>query len=254
MWDQVSSEWDVYRMRARAQWPAIPADRIDATGGDRAGLVALLERYGQRTHEDAESEVDAWAQTADGRATVEGERNDSGAPGAGAAPGSMEGNAPQTNPSLSPVGDRPGAGEGAAHESQAGGQPRAWSEGVDDSAAASGAYRQESDLRAAIADGTADWGEVRDRLQMRWRQFADIDLGVIEGGRDAILTVLQGRLGYAQANAEADLDMVLAGKVIVPRDVADEEHHTGSSGPVLPSGERATAETAHRTEGSEPRL
>src|SRR5688572_1387042 len=76
------------------------------------------------------------------------------------------------------------------------------------------------------------WAEQKERLQMRWPALTDADLESTGGEREALLGLLEGRLGYAVGNAEGDLDEILAGEVVVPRDVADEDTHTGTSGPV----------------------
>lgn len=80
-----------------------------------------------------------------------------------------------------------------------------------------------------------DWNETKLRLQQRWPGLPADDLEASQGNRDALLALLQGRLGYARPNAEQDLDEILEGASIVPEDVADERTHTGTSGPVGPT-------------------
>ncbi|MGE0227660.1 MAG: hypothetical protein AB7I38_13320 [Dehalococcoidia bacterium] len=79
-----------------------------------------------------------------------------------------------------------------------------------------------------------DWDEVRLRLERRWPGLEREEIEASHGNREAILALLQGRLGYARANAEEDLDEVLGGESVVPEDIADERTHTGTSEPVGP--------------------
>lgn len=81
---------------------------------------------------------------------------------------------------------------------------------------------------------TRDWDETKIRLRRRWPALSEDELEASQGERDALLGLLQGRLGYARANAEQDLDEILEGGSVVPEDVADERTHTGTSGPVGP--------------------
>ena len=82
---------------------------------------------------------------------------------------------------------------------------------------------------------TRNWTETKRRLQLRWPGLPEEDLDASNGERSALLALLQGRLGYARSNAEQDLDEVLAGETIVPRDIADAESHTGTSASVGPA-------------------
>lgn len=79
-----------------------------------------------------------------------------------------------------------------------------------------------------------DWDETKRRLQRRWPGLTAEEIDESHGDRDALLALLEGRLGYARANAEGDLDEILSGESVVPEDVADEATHTGTSGPVGP--------------------
>src|SRR5688572_27004960 len=101
------------------------------------------------------------------------------------------------------------------------------------------------------------WAEQRRRLQLRWPALTEEDLDSTGGDREALIGLLQARLGYAVGNAEGDLDEILAGETVVPRDVADEDTHTGTSGPVgngnVPSGasgERLAQSNAPNSEAS----
>jgi hypothetical protein len=79
-----------------------------------------------------------------------------------------------------------------------------------------------------------DWEETKRRLHMRWPALPEEELDAAQGVREAIVALLQGRLGYARPNAEQDVAEILEGKTIVPEDVADANTHTGTSGPVGP--------------------
>jgi len=91
---------------------------------------------------------------------------------------------------------------------------------------------------------TRDWLATKERLQQRWPGLQEEDLDASQGERAALIALLQGRLGYARPNAEQDLDEILAGEVIVPADVADEDTHTGTSGPV--SAPASTSSASNR--------
>ncbi len=91
------------------------------------------------------------------------------------------------------------------------------------------------------------WEETKVRLQQRWPGLPEDAVEDSHGEREALLALLQGRLGYARANAEEDLDEILGGRSIVPEDVADEDTHTGTSGPVGPMSD-ATDFTRRRNQ------
>lgn len=76
-----------------------------------------------------------------------------------------------------------------------------------------------------------EWDDTKARLLLRWPALTADDIDATEGDAEALVGLLEHRLGYAHENAVSDVDLVLGGKLYVP-DVADERHHTGSSGPV----------------------
>lgn len=84
---------------------------------------------------------------------------------------------------------------------------------------------------------TRDWSYTKRRIRERWPGLGDEEIEASNGDRDALIALLQGRLGYAKENAEQDVAEILGGEVIVPEDVADEQVHTGTSGPVGPVSE-----------------
>jgi hypothetical protein len=84
-----------------------------------------------------------------------------------------------------------------------------------------------ADARSADA-----WSETKQRIHERWPGLDEADVDATQGDRTALVALLQARMGYARPNAEEDLDEILAGANVIPKDVADEETHTGTSGPV----------------------
>jgi hypothetical protein len=79
-----------------------------------------------------------------------------------------------------------------------------------------------------------NWEETKRRLQLRWPGLPEDELDASQGDQEAIVALLQGRLGYARSNAEEDVAEIIGGETIVPEDVADATTHTGTSGPVGP--------------------
>jgi hypothetical protein len=79
---------------------------------------------------------------------------------------------------------------------------------------------------------THDWEEQQRILLQRWPALDERGLRDTNGDREGILALLEGRLGYARANAERDYDELMSGESSVPKDVADDKQHTGTSGPV----------------------
>ena len=57
----------------------------------------------------------------------------------------------------------------------------------------------------------AGWDEVRARIKRQWPGLADEDIEETAGDRERLLSVLEGRLGYARLNAEGDVDAILEG-------------------------------------------
>lgn len=76
---------------------------------------------------------------------------------------------------------------------------------------------------------TTAWESTKERVLTRWPALTEDDVEPTEGRRDELVALLEGRLGYAHANAVHDIDQVLEGDVVVPRDVADEFNHTGTT-------------------------
>ena len=73
-----------------------------------------------------------------------------------------------------------------------------------------------------------DWVQTRERLLIRWPALDADELDATQGDVSALLGLLQGKLGYAEANARQDLQEILRGGMIVPQDVAADpaEHHS----------------------------
>ena len=80
-----------------------------------------------------------------------------------------------------------------------------------------------------------EWEDTKARLLLRWPALTVEDLERTEGDSEALVLLLERRLGYAHENAVADVSQVLGGRVFVP-EVAGEHHHTGTSGPVDQEG------------------
>jgi len=93
-----------------------------------------------------------------------------------------------------------------------------------------------------------DWAETKRRLQLRWPGLPDDELEASQGERGALVALLQGRLGYARPNAEQDVDQILGGETMVP-EVADEETHTGTAGPVGSAPGAGSPSSASRLNG-----
>ena len=76
------------------------------------------------------------------------------------------------------------------------------------------------------------WDALKQRMQTRWPALVEADLDRTKGDHEQVLGLLEERLGYAPENAKRDLEQVMSGHVIAPHDVASEDTHTGTSGPV----------------------
>jgi hypothetical protein len=88
-----------------------------------------------------------------------------------------------------------------------------------------------------------EWADLKERILSHWPALDEKELDKTGGNRMGILALLEGRLGYAQANAERDYDQLITGRgPVAPRDVADADTHTGTSGPVGP-----VSDDAHRS-------
>jgi hypothetical protein len=57
----------------------------------------------------------------------------------------------------------------------------------------------------------SNWDETKARLIARWPLLPEAELDATAGDPEAILALLEIRLGYARANAEGDLNTILAG-------------------------------------------
>jgi hypothetical protein len=82
-----------------------------------------------------------------------------------------------------------------------------------------------------VAD-TRNGAEIQSLVVQRWPALDEKAVEATGGDREGILALLEGRLGYARANAERDFDELLSGEsTVVPKDVADDRQHTGTAGP-----------------------
>lgn len=61
-WEQIEGNWKQFKGEALRQWGKLTDDELDAIQGNRDKLVGKIqERYG-KSKEEAERELDAWAQ------------------------------------------------------------------------------------------------------------------------------------------------------------------------------------------------
>ncbi len=62
MWDQIAGKWKQLRGDVRTQWGDLTDDEVEMAAGQRDKLAGLIqERYG-RTKEEANHEIDRWAE------------------------------------------------------------------------------------------------------------------------------------------------------------------------------------------------
>jgi hypothetical protein len=54
-----------------------------------------------------------------------------------------------------------------------------------------------------------DWSELKQRLQERYPGLTEKELDATEGERDALVALLELRLGFGRQNAEQDVDRLL---------------------------------------------
>jgi len=99
---------------------------------------------------------------------------------------------------------------------------------------------------------TSTWDTTKQRVLTRWPALTEDDVAPTEGRREALVALLEDRLGYARANAEHDVDQLLEGDRVVPRDVADEFNHTGTAS--AQGGSFASAAPANADRGTDQRF
>lgn len=62
VWDQIAGKWKMIKGEVRKQWGELTDDDIEQAAGERDKLVGKLqERYGMEK-EDANREIDRWAE------------------------------------------------------------------------------------------------------------------------------------------------------------------------------------------------
>lgn len=62
-WDQIEGRWNEYKGKAKQQWGKLTDDDLDVADGKKDELAGKIQaRYG-KTKEEAEREVDSWAQS-----------------------------------------------------------------------------------------------------------------------------------------------------------------------------------------------
>lgn len=61
-WDQIEGSWHVQKGKLMSTWGKLTNDDVESIAGKRTTLLGLLQsRYG-RAKEDAEREIDLWAE------------------------------------------------------------------------------------------------------------------------------------------------------------------------------------------------
>lgn len=56
----------------------------------------------------------------------------------------------------------------------------------------------------------------RTRARDKWPQLTADEIDATDGDREKLISLLQGRIGYARENAEGDVDDVLTGDIATP--------------------------------------
>lgn len=62
-WDQIEGNWKQFKGQAQAKWGDMTDDELQRARGNRQELAGIVqEKYG-KTREEAERDVDDWANT-----------------------------------------------------------------------------------------------------------------------------------------------------------------------------------------------
>lgn len=61
-WDKIEANWSDYKDDAKRTWPKLQAAELEVVGGERAKLVDKVRDAQGVSHEDAEKQVDTWAE------------------------------------------------------------------------------------------------------------------------------------------------------------------------------------------------
>lgn len=60
-WDQIEGNWKQFKGQAQSKWGELTDDELQRAKGNRQEMAGIIqEKYG-KTREEAEREVDSWA-------------------------------------------------------------------------------------------------------------------------------------------------------------------------------------------------
>jgi uncharacterized protein YjbJ (UPF0337 family) len=62
-WDRIEGNWKQYKGKARQKWGELTNDDLDIVQGKKEELIGCLQERKGIAREQAEREVDDWAQT-----------------------------------------------------------------------------------------------------------------------------------------------------------------------------------------------
>ena len=61
-WDEIQSNWDTHKQDAKKTWPRLNDAELEVANGDRGKLVDKVRDAQSISNEEAETEVDSWAE------------------------------------------------------------------------------------------------------------------------------------------------------------------------------------------------
>ena len=60
-WEEIQTNWDTYKQDAKRTWPRLDDAELEVANGDRGKLIDKVRDAQSISHEEAEVEVDSWA-------------------------------------------------------------------------------------------------------------------------------------------------------------------------------------------------
>ncbi len=60
-WDQIEGNWKQFKGEAQRQWGKLTDDELDQVKGNKQKLAGKLQQHYGKSKEDAEREIDDWA-------------------------------------------------------------------------------------------------------------------------------------------------------------------------------------------------
>tara|TARA_R110000787_G_scaffold76892_12_gene169309 strand:- start:275 stop:475 length:201 start_codon:yes stop_codon:yes gene_type:complete len=60
-WDQIEGNWKQFKGEAQKQWGKLTDDELDQVEGNRQKLAGKIQETYGKSKEEAEKEVDSWA-------------------------------------------------------------------------------------------------------------------------------------------------------------------------------------------------